>query len=113
MDVGVLFGAQGVTAFEPGTYISPGLERRGEWNRVKLDRKVSSKEEAQLVLVCVCSADIGRIDLSSRWHGMDISVVAGSALRGEQETLILAQPGARLTSQQGRWLVSANGISKE
>lgn len=112
MNVGVLFGAQGMAHFEPGTYASSGLERRGEWNRVKLDRKMPERAKAALILICVTSQEIGRIDLLTRWHGLDTNVVAGSALRAEQETLLLARPGARVTSERGLWEITWNGLRR-
>ena len=112
MNVGVLFGAQGVTGFEPGNYASSGLERRGEWNRVKLDRKMPEPAIANLILIRVTSQEVGRIDLFTCWHGLDTHVVAGSSLRAEQETLILARPGARVTSERGLWEITWNGLRR-
>jgi hypothetical protein len=112
MNMGVLFGTQGVTGFEPGNYSSLGLERRGEWNRLKLDRKLPKCAAADLALICMTSRGVGRINLSARWHDLGTNVVAGSALRAEQETLILAKPGARVTSERGVWEITWDGLRR-
>jgi hypothetical protein len=59
------------------------------------------------------STVIGRIDFDNRWHDEGVSVVAGSALRGVQETLLLAIPGSELRTEVGIWEVTWNGIQRK
>jgi hypothetical protein len=40
-------------------------------------------------------------------------VVAASALRGVQETLLLAVPGSELRTEMGMWEVTWNGIQQK
>jgi hypothetical protein len=63
-------------------------------------------------LICMTSWGVGRINLSARWHDLGTNVVAGSALRAEQETLILAKPGARVTSERGVWEITWDGLRR-
>jgi hypothetical protein len=53
---------------------------------------------------------IGRIDFDGRRHDGSMVVVAASALRGVQETLFMAVPGAELRTETGKWEVTWNGI---
>jgi hypothetical protein len=98
--------------FENGCYQSPGPERRGEWNRLLLGKCIGSSVPADRLLVCARSTVIGRIDLDNRWHDGGVIVVAASALRGIQETLLLAIPGAELRTETGKWEVTWNGIQR-
>jgi len=96
--------------FLPGKYETVGLEKRGAWNRVLLGRRVAPTEVATRILVCVHSGSVGRIDLTRQWHDNRLVVIAGSAFRGEQETLFLAEPGAQLRTEKGRWEVTWTGL---
>jgi len=96
--------------FEPGQYESSEMERRGEWNRVLLKRRLGHTNTPDRILLCMHSEMFGRIDFDSNWRSNDIRIVAGSAFRGEQETLILAAPGATLTTQTGHWEVTWTGL---
>lgn len=96
--------------FRPGKYETVGLEKRGALNRVLLGRRVTPTVVATRILVCMRSRAVGRIDLNDRWHDDRLVVVAGSAFRGEQETLILAAPGAQLRTEKGKWEVTWTGL---
>ena len=98
--------------FENGCYHSPGPERRGEWNRLLLGKCMGTAVPADRLLVCSRSTVIGRIDFDSRWHDRSVAVIAASSLRGVQETLFLAVPGAELRTETGKWEVTWNGIQR-
>ena len=98
--------------FEAARYECAGLERRGEWNRLLLGRRLNRTVEAEKIVVCTRSSVIGRIDFDSSWHCNGIQVLAASALRGEQETLLLAAPGAQLQTDAGDWEVLWDGLAK-
>ena len=102
----------GAHIFENGCYQSPGPERRGEWNRLLLGKCIGTAVPADRLLVCSRSTVIGRIDFDSRWNSGGVAVVAASALRGVQETLLLAVPGAELRTETGKWEVTWNGIQR-
>jgi hypothetical protein len=102
----------GTDSFEGGSYQSPGPERRGEWNRLLLGEHVGDHIRADRLLLCAESSAIGRIDFDRRWHNGGVIVVAASALRGVQETLLLAIPGAELRTETGKWEVTWNGIQR-
>ena len=99
--------------FEDGCYQSPGPERRGEWNRLLLGKHTGHTVRIDRLLVCTLSAVIGRIDFDRPWHDAGVTVVAGSALRGVQETLLLAVPGSELRTEVGIWEVTWNGIQRK
>jgi len=96
--------------FEDGCYQSPGPERRGEWNRLLLGKAAGHTVRADRLLLCARSTFVGRIDFDNRWHDGSVIVVAASALRGVQETLLLAIPGAELRTATGIWEVTWNGF---
>ncbi len=99
--------------FEDCCYQSPGPERRGEWNRVLLGSRAGHTVQVDRLLLCASSAVIGRINFDAEWHDEGVSVVAASALRGVQETLLLAIPGSELRTDMGRWEVTWNGIQRK
>ena len=99
--------------FEDGCYQSPGPERRGEWNRLLLGKAAGHTVRADRVLLCARSTFVGRIDFDNRWHDGSVIVVAASALRGVQETLLLAIPDAELRTATGIWEVTWNGIQRK
>jgi hypothetical protein len=96
--------------FEDGCYQSPGPERRGEWNRLLLGNPAGHTSRADRLLLCAQSTVVGRIDFDNRWHDGSVAVIAASALRGVQETLFLANPGAEIRTATGRWEVTWNGF---
>ena len=98
--------------FEAARYECTGLERRGEWNRLLLGRRLDRTVNAEKIVVCTRSSVIGRIQFDDSWHGNGIQVLAGSAFRGEQETLLLAAPGAQLQTDAGDWEVLWDGLAK-
>jgi hypothetical protein len=98
--------------FEATRYECIGLERRGAWNRLLLGRRLDRTVKAEKIIVCTHSSVIGRIKFDTSWHGNEIQVLAGSALRGEQETLLLAAPGAHLQTDTGVWEVLWDGLVK-
>ena len=102
--------ASGAGNFENGCYESPGPERRGEWNRLLLGTRTAHANRVDRLLICAQSTVIGRIDFDNRWHDGRVVVVAASALRGVQETLLLAIPGAELKTASGKWEVTWNSF---
>jgi len=100
-------------AFEGECYESPGLERRGMWNRVLLAKRLKHATRADRILICVDSRAIGRIDFDECWHDQSVCVIAASAFRGCQETLLFATSGAELRTETGRWEISWNGIFRK
>jgi uncharacterized protein (DUF952 family) len=61
----------------------------------------------------VDSREIGRINFDEGWHDQGVSVVAASAFRGCQETLLLAMSGAELRTETGQWEITWNGICRK
>ena len=56
----------------------------------------------------------GRLDIEGAESiDMRMNVVAGSALCGVQETLLLAIPGSELRTEVGIWEVTWNGIQRK
>jgi hypothetical protein len=102
--------ATGARICENGCYQSPGPERRGEWNRLLLGKSMGTAVAADQLLICTRSTVIGRIDFDGRWHDGSVTVIAASALRGVQETLVLAKPGAEFRTASGKWEVTWNGF---
>ena len=96
--------------FRPGKYETVGLEKRGALNRALLGRRVAPTVVATRILMCMRSRSAGRIDLNDQWHDDRLLVIAGSACRGEQETLFLAVPGAQLRTDKGEWEVTWTGL---
>ena len=96
--------------FRRGKYETVGLEKRGALNRVLLGRRVAPTVVATRILVCMRSSSVGRIDLNDQWHDGRLVVIAGSAFRGEQETLFLAEPGAQIRTEKGIWEVTWTGL---
>jgi hypothetical protein len=68
---------------------------------------------ADYLLLCARSTAVGRIDFDGRWHDRGLIVIAASALRGIQETLFLAVPGAELRTETGKWMVTWNGLQRK
>ena len=106
------YGTDNARRFEAARYECTGLERRGEWNRLLLGRKVDRTVNAEKIVICARSSVIGRIQFEASWHGNGIQVLAGSTFRGEQETLLLAAPGAKLQTEAGDWEVLWDGLAK-
>ena len=100
----------GAKSFENNCFQSPGPERRGEWNRVLLGKRVGHANKVDRLLFCVRSTLIGRIDFDTPRRDEGINVVAASALHGVQETLFLAAPGSQLRTAVGTWEITWNGI---
>jgi hypothetical protein len=100
-------------AFERECYESPGLERRGTWNRLLLGNRLKHATRAERILVCVRCKEIGRLNFDGCWHDQSVNVVAASAFRGCQETLLLAMSGAELRTENGKWEITWNGIFRK
>lgn len=99
--------------FVTGCFESRGIERRGEWNRLLLGRRLGDRTIAETVLVCAQSRLVGRIDFAESWHGPGIEVISASAFRGVQETLMLALLAAEFQTDQGFWEVTWNGVVRK
>jgi hypothetical protein len=102
----------GTSRFDGARYECTGIEHRGEWNRVLLGRRLNRSIKAEKILAGVHSSVIGRIRFDSSWSDDKIQVIAGSALRGQQETLILASPGAQFQTDAGIWEVSWDSMER-
>jgi hypothetical protein len=98
--------------FDGARYECTGLEHRGEWNRVLLGRRLNRSIKAEKIMACVHSSVIGRIRFNSSWSDDKSQVIAGSALRGQQETLLLASPGAQFQTDAGLWEVSWDSMKR-
>jgi hypothetical protein len=98
--------------FEGGSFECDGIEHRGCWRRLLLGRRSRRGSSAENVLLCTHSSVVGRIHFDDQWHDGTIQVVAGSAFRGVQETLILASPRAQFHTEKGRWEVQWNGLTR-
>jgi uncharacterized protein (DUF952 family) len=83
------------------------------WNRVLLTKRLKHVTQADRILICVDSRAIGRIDFDESWHDQSVSVIAASAFRGRQETLLLGMSGAELRTEAGQWEISWNGILRK
>ena len=99
-------------SFENSCFQTPGPERRGEWNRVLLGKRVGEGDKVDRLLFCVRSTLIGRIDFDTPRRDEGINVVAASALHGVQETLLLAAPGSQLRTDVRTWEITWNGIQR-
>jgi hypothetical protein len=99
--------------FEGGIFECGGLERRGTWNRVLLGRRLKDSHRPKKILLCIRSSMAGRIRFDDPWHDESIEVIAASAFRGAQETLVLASPEAEFQTEEGSWEVTWNGIEKK
>jgi hypothetical protein len=102
----------GRSRFDGERYECAGLERRGEWNRLLLGRRLNRRIKAEKIMACVDSSVVGRIRFDSSWSDDRVQVIAGSALRGRQETLILASPGASFRTDAGLWEVSWDSLRR-
>ena len=112
LNLGMHRDTDDVRRFDAARYECTALERRGEWNRLLLGRRLDRTVNAEKIIVCTRSSMIGRIQFDVSWHGNGIQVLAGSAFRGEQETLLLAAPGAQLQTDAGDWEVLWDGLAK-
>lgn len=99
--------------FDGARYECIGLEHRGEWNRLLLGRRLNRSVKADKIMACIHSNAIGRIRFDSAWSDNKIQVIAGSALRGQQETLILASPGGQFQTDAGLWEVSWDSLKRQ
>jgi hypothetical protein len=98
--------------FADACFDTRGPERRGEWNRLLLGRKLKPRTAADKLLLCWRSNALGRTGFDISWHDTKIQVLAASAFRGVQETLVLASPGAQFQTEAGSWEVTWNGTEK-
>jgi hypothetical protein len=97
--------------FQPGSYQTTGIEKRGEWTRMLLGRRVSDGNTPDGILLCLQSGTIGRVDFESKWHSGGVHIIAGSAFHGEQETLVIGTPGAVIMTEKGQLEVTWTGLS--
>jgi hypothetical protein len=63
------------------------------------------------ILLCAHSRAVGRIDFDRQWRSSGVNVVAASALRGDQETLLMAEAGSRIRTEKGEWEVTWQGLA--
>jgi hypothetical protein len=95
------------------SYESRGIERRGEWKRLLLGRQVNGPSKVDVLLLCVKSETIGRIDFGLEWSTNGVDAVAASACKGMQETLIVAPISAKIRTSCGEWEVTWNGFRRK
>jgi hypothetical protein len=98
--------------YEGHCFDSRGPERRGEWNRLLLGPRLKATSKADRILFCLRSGVYGRVNFDRPWHDATLQVLAASAFRGEQETLILAGPGTQFQTNRGFWEVTWSDIVK-
>ena len=98
--------------FAGKTYESGGLEHRGSWNRVLLGREAKRLSNVHAILLCVRSDRVGRIEFQGKWHSEGVHVVAASAHRGVQESLLLMRPGATIQTENGVWEATWNSLKQ-
>lgn len=61
---------------------------------------------------CVCRAEPSEDFISSPDGTVAThKIIAGSALHGEQETLVMGRPGAVIMTDKGQWEVTWTGLS--
>jgi hypothetical protein len=111
MNAGMHQEARSKEAFEGHSFETVGLEHRGEWNRLLLKRRIAARQPSGLILLCVRSRDEGRINFDREWHSPGVRVVAASAFRGDQETLLMAEVGSTIRTQKGEWEVTWQGLA--
>lgn len=99
-------------AFAGKTYESGGLERRGSWNRILLGREARRRNSPNALLLCVRSDRVGRINFQEDWRSKDVDVVAASAHRGVQETLLLLRVGSTIRTESGVWETTWNNLKQ-
>jgi len=112
INIGLHSSLRGKEDYEGHCFDSRGPERRGEWNRLLLGRKLRATPKADRLLCCLRSGVYGRIHFDHSWHDATLQVLAASAFGGEQETLILAGPDTQFQTNRGLWEVTWNGIEK-
>jgi hypothetical protein len=103
-------GTDDPRSFEAARYECTGLEHRSEWNRLLLGRRLNPTVEVQKIVVCTRRSVIGWIQFDASWHGNEIQVLAASAFRGQQETLLVASPGAQVQTDCCRELQLLYGL---
>jgi len=102
----------GTVAFDPdrtlGTLASvfecaEPCVREGQ-NKVLFKRMLSAPQQPDYLLVVVKAADIGHIDLSSRfWRSDGTLLVSLSESRDQQEAMLLMPPGSWLRTDRGMY----------
>lgn len=99
--------ARTITGFLARTFETEGLEHRGGWNRLLLGCECTGRgRPPDAVLLSVSSERVGRIDFGTQWHSDGVKVVAASARRGIQETLLLAKTGSTISTERAKWEVT-------
>lgn len=110
INAGMHCGKNPMEDFVACLFESAGIEHRGEWNRLLLGRRQRKESPAEKLLLCAQSDQIGRINFGSEWCGKGVEVIAASASRGIQETLLLASPATEIHTEHGQWEVTWNGF---
>ena len=113
INIGLHSSLRGKEDYEGHCFDSRGPERRGEWNRLLLGRKLKSAPKPDRLLFSLRSGVHGRIHFDQSWHDATLQVLAASAFGGEQETLILAGLGTEFQTDRGLWEVTWNGIQRK
>jgi hypothetical protein len=112
INAGMHSDSWGAEAFMGKAYESGGLEQRGSWNRVLLGREARCGNKPDTMLLCIHSDRIGRINFQGKWRSKDVGVVAASAHRGVQETLLLMRLGSTIQSETGIWEATWNNLKR-
>lgn len=61
------------------------------------------------LLVCVRSAIHGRILFGETWRSAGVKIIAASAYRGQQESLLLMPLGGLIHTETGKWVCDGEG----
>lgn len=112
INVGMHPDTREAEAFAGKAYESGGLERRGSWNRLLLGREARCWNNPDSILLCIRSDRVGRINFQGEWRSKDVDVVAASAHRGVQETLLLLRFGSTIQTETGIWEATWNNLRR-
>lgn len=91
------------TDFLGANAFSRGLESYNGSNRLFLSCSVERRRPADRYLVVVNILRHGRILFTSNWKSYGVSIVAASATREFQETMLLMTPDAMIRTEDGVW----------
>ena len=92
-----------------GVFLSQGVQRSGQQNRLLLHPRVSERRRIDCYLVALDSAVHGSVDLPSRPFSGHVQLVSASERGRVQQLLLLMWPDSKVTTTFGRlelsWLL--------
>ena len=92
-----------------GVFLSQGVVRSGQQNRLLLHPRVSERRRINCYLVALDSAVHGSVDLPSRPFSRHVQLVSASERGRVQQLLLLMWPDSKVTTTFGRlelsWLL--------